>query len=264
MSRIRLLALDLDGTLLRSDSSIDPRDLSAVRAASERGVSVVLATSRWPALSSQTAALLGLHAPQICHNGAEVLDEEGRTLRQLLMPADAAATVTAVTDAGPFETFTSTADCTYWRSGHALDARRLPPGVVVCGRHADVVQAGATAILVFGDAGVDAVNRALAGRFQGVLNVADGYSETFPHYLSVTAEGGDKGSALELVRAHLGVAAEETMAIGDAGPDVPMLRAAGVGVAMGNAPAHVKEAADAVTAGNLEAGVAAALERFVL
>lgn len=264
MSGIRLLALDLDGTLLRPDGGIDDRDLAAVRAASERGVAVVLATSRWPALSRQTAALLGLHAPQICHNGAEVLDEQGGTLRHLLMPAEAAAAVTAVTDAGPFETFTSAAGCTYWRTGRALDPNRLPPGVVARGHHGDLVRDGATAILVFGDAGVEAVNRALDGRFQGILNVADGYSETFPHYLSVTADGGDKGAALEVVRAYLEVAVEETMAIGDAGPDVPMIRAAGVGVAMGNAPAHVQQAADAVVPGNLEAGVAQALEQFIL
>jgi hydroxymethylpyrimidine pyrophosphatase-like HAD family hydrolase len=74
-SRIRLVALDLDGTLLGADGRVTDRDLAAVRAAADRGVAVVLATSRWPVLSQQTAALLGLRAPQICHNGAEVLDE---------------------------------------------------------------------------------------------------------------------------------------------------------------------------------------------
>ncbi len=262
--RIRLLALDLDGTLLAADGRISDRDFAAVRAAAGQGVAVVLATSRWPALSQQTAAMLGLRAPQICHNGAEVLDEDGKTLRHLVMPAEAARAVAAVTDAGPYETFTSTPGATYWRSSRDLDPARMPPGVTPAKRHSDLVKSGATAVLVFGDHGVAAVQAALAGRFDGTLNVADGYSDTFPHYLSITHAEGDKGRALDLVRAHLGVSRGATMAIGDAGPDVPMILAAGTGVAMGNAPAFVKDAADAVAPSNLESGVAWALERFVL
>jgi len=263
-SRIRLVALDLDGTLLGADGRVSDRDLAAVRAAADRGVAVVLATSRWPVLSQQTAALLGLRAPQICHNGAEVLDEAGRTLQHLVMPAEAAAAVAAVTDRGRFDTFTSVGGRTYWRSGRRLDPARLPPGVVAASRHADLVREGATAILVFGDEGVATVRASLDGRFHDVLNIADGYSETFPHYLSITHREADKGRALGLVRAHLGVGVDETMAIGDAGPDVAMIAVAGIGVAMGNAPEYVKAAADATAPSNLENGVAWALERFVL
>lgn len=263
-SRIRLLALDLDGTLLGAGGRVSDRDLAAVRAAAGRGVAVVLATSRWPVLSQQTAALLGLRAPQICHNGAEVLDEAGRQLRHLIMPPEAAAAVAAVTDDGAFDTFTSAGGCTYWRSGRPLDPTRMPAGVTPASRHADLVQEGATAVLVFGDEGVATVRGALDGCFEDVLNIADGYSDTFPHYLSITHREADKGRALELVRAYLGVGREETMAIGDAGPDVPMITVAGIGVAMGNAPEPVKVVAHAVAPSNLENGVAWALERFVL
>ena len=82
--------------------------------------------------------------------------------------------------------------------------------------------------------------------------------------LEVNAVGADKGGALLRLAELLGIRQEATMAFGDGENDISMLRMAGIGVAMENAEDHVKEAADYVTVTNNEAGVAAALRKFVL
>ena len=97
-----------------------------------------------------------------------------------------------------------------------------------------------------------------------MLNLAFGYSESFPPYLNIVHADADKGRALELVCAHVGVPMAEAMAIGDAAPDLPMMRAAGVGMAMGNAPDDVKAQADVVGPSNIDDGVAWAIREFVL
>ena len=82
--------------------------------------------------------------------------------------------------------------------------------------------------------------------------------------LTVFAPGVSKGAALTRLAADLGVPVAETLAIGDGVNDISMLRAAGLGVAMGHAAPHVRAAADAVTASNVEDGAARAIERYAL
>ena len=89
-------------------------------------------------------------------------------------------------------------------------------------------------------------------------------TSSLPNNLEINAVGADKGGALLRLAELLGIRREETMAFGDGENDMSMLRMAGLGVAMENAEDHVKAAADYVTVTNNEAGVAAALRKFVL
>ena len=79
----------------------------------------------------------------------------------------------------------------------------------------------------------------------------------------VNAKGADKGSALLWLADHLGISREGTMAFGDGENDIPMIKDAGIGVAMENALDAVKEAADTITLNNDEDGVAAAIRKFI-
>ena len=89
-------------------------------------------------------------------------------------------------------------------------------------------------------------------------------TSSLPNNLEINAVGADKGGALLRLAELLGIRREETMAFGDGENDMSMLRMAGIGVAMENAEDHVKAAADYVTVTNNEAGVAAAIRKFVL
>ena len=90
------------------------------------------------------------------------------------------------------------------------------------------------------------------------------FADPFPRDLEVMAGGIDKGEGLRFLLDRLGVAPDQAMALGDGGSDLPMLRLAGVGVAMGNSTQAVKDGADWVTSSCDEEGVARAIEKFVL
>jgi Cof subfamily protein (haloacid dehalogenase superfamily) len=90
-----------------------------------------------------------------------------------------------------------------------------------------------------------------------------GFADPFPNDLEVMAGGIDQGEAFLWLLNHLGIDPSETLAMGDGGSDIPLLRAAGIGIAMANALDYVKEAADDVTASCDEDGVALALEKYI-
>lgn len=89
-------------------------------------------------------------------------------------------------------------------------------------------------------------------------------SSSMYNNLEINAEAATKGNALLWLADHLGIPREETMAFGDGENDISMLKAAGTGVAMGNASDHVKAAADEVTLTNEQDGVAAAIQTWIL
>jgi len=264
--RVRLIALDLDGTLLTKGNTVSDGNAAAVREAVAAGVHIVLATSRWYMLAKRTADLLGITSPIICHNGAMIREPaDGRTLLELDIPAEAAREIAAIADEQRYESMVTVDDVTYMITRRPdVDPKRLPGGMVLTERLSDHVPDGAQGFLFFMQDAVDGVRERLGQRYEGVLNLAWGYSETFPPYLNIVHAGADKGRALRMVCEHVGVPLDETMAIGDAAPDLDMMAMAGVSVAMGNAPDDVKSRADAVGPGNREDGVAWAIREFAL
>ena len=264
--RARLVALDLDGTLLSSVTGVSEANAAAVREASAAGVAIVLATSRWYALAKHSADLLGVTAPLICHNGALIRGpRDAAPLLDLLIPAEPARAIAGIADAGGYEGMVTVDDVTHIASKRAAgDPSRLPAGMVPTDRLAPHAADGAQAFLFFGQSAVDGMLAGIDGRWAGVINVATGYSETFPPYMNIVHAGADKGRALLMVCERLGIAPEDAVAIGDAAPDLDMMRIAGLSIAMGNAPDEVKAQVDVVGPSNREDGVAWAIRRFAL
>lgn len=264
--RVRLIALDLDGTLLTKGNAVSEGNAAAVREAVAAGVHIVLATSRWYMLAKRTADLLGITSPIICHNGAMIRDPvDGRTLLELDIAAEPAREIAAIADEQRYESMVTVDDVTYMITKRPdVDPQRLPGGMVLTERLSDHVDGGAQGFLFFMQDAVDGVRARLGGRYDGELNLAWGYSETFPPYLNIVHAGADKGRALRLVCEQVGVPLEESMAIGDAAPDLEMMLVAGLSMAMGNAPDDVKSRADVVGPGNRDDGVAWAIREFAL
>jgi Cof subfamily protein (haloacid dehalogenase superfamily) len=114
----------------------------------------------------------------------------------------------------------------------------------------------------------------LQGPDECLTEIREKMQEDFPGHLAMAqSENGllqimagcvSKGNALRLVCEHYGIPLQKTIAVGDAPNDIDMLRSAGIGIAMGDAPNRVKEAADYITMRNDDDGVADALEKFVL
>ena len=265
MSGFRLLALDLDGTLLNSSLKVSDRNGEAVRRALAAGVNVVLATSRWYLLAKRTADRLGITTPLICNNGAIVkTPDNGEELLHLRLDQEVAREVAALADENGWETFTTIEDDTFMRMRPGVVPERLPAGLRVSESQADEIsKRQPTTVLVFGN---DAVVQ-IADRF------LDGYRErakfslnrpnNLPHYVILTHPDAEKSRALELVCEELGVPLSETIAMGDSESDLEMIQRAGLGIAMGNAPDEVQRAALHIAPTNDDDGVAWAIERFL-
>jgi Cof subfamily protein (haloacid dehalogenase superfamily) len=264
--RVRLIALDLDGTLLTRMSTVSEANAAAVRDAVAAGVHIVFATSRWYTLAKRTADALGVTSPIICHNGAMIRSPiDDSRLLDLSVPPEAARDIAAIADEQRYESMITVDDLTYMITKRPdIDPQRLPAGMLITKTLSEHAQGGFEGFLAFGQDAVDGIKERLGNRYDGVLNIASGYSETFPPYVNIVHAAADKGRALAIVCEHVGVPLAEAMAIGDAAPDLEMMRVAGVSMAMGNAPDDVKAQVDVVGPGNQDDGVAWAIREFAL
>jgi hydroxymethylpyrimidine pyrophosphatase-like HAD family hydrolase len=253
MSRCRLLALDLDGTLLRDDGGIDPRDRAAVRRAEDAGIAVTLATGRLPHGAVPTARELKLTTPTICADGAiTVIPATGVVLdRRALSPAATAAFITLGHEHGAPLLFLG--DATVVGRPQHRDAATALQGwsdrfvpVDLLDAPADVpgppplaafllgtrVQVDRLAQLCDEDAVLSAAAR------DGAIELVElGHPERWG--LRLRAGGVDKGVALARLAGQMGLAHDQVAAVGDWYNDLPMFDWAGRSFAMGHAPPDV-------------------------
>jgi len=273
--RYRLLALDIDGTLLRSDKTISPRTLAAVESARGRGVRVVLVTGRRHPAARRIAEQLGKDLDLVLHNGALIV-ENGEVLRCLPLPRALALRAVAVGRACEADPVLhcgqggegrlmiegvepSNTLLVYYLDRSHPDVSSVP--VLDDALHEDPIQ------VMFGGA-IDAMAR-LRGRLEEELGGQVRIDRTiYPasgvQILDVLRAGVGKAEALAFLQRRWDVAAEETLAIGDNWNDHEMLEAAGLGLVMGNADPEMLRLGLAVLPTNDEDGVAVAIEREIL
>ncbi len=266
MTRIALIALDLDGTLLNSALKLSERNAEAVRHALDSGVKVVLATSRWFGLAKRTADRLGIDTPLVCSNGAVIRrPQDDGDLLHLRLDRDVAREVVALGDERGWEMFTTIGDATFMRTRPGVSPESLPGGLRVSDRQADEVARGQpTAVLVFGNDAVDEISQRFLPAYDGRAKFSLNRPLNLPPYVVLTHPDADKASALEIVCRDMDVPLSDVMAMGDSESDLSMLNLAGLGIAMDNSPDEVKRAALHIAPSNDADGVAWAIERFAL
>ena len=267
--RYRLLALDVDGTLVHDIDEVhfSPRLRKAVAEVVANNVYVTVATGRMFRSALKIATDLGFNAPLVCYNGALVQPMEGADpLFHLPVPTHLAKEIIAFTrERGlhlnayvddklvterhtPQAEFSSKVLKVPFELEPELDRlieRRPTTKLVII--TADPAEAGPLAA-------------ELSGLFDGKLTI----TRSLPTYVEIVHPHVSKWRSIELLCDHLKVSIDQVIAVGDSYNDVEMLTSAGLGVAMGNAPADVKALADHVAPGVLEDGVAAVIERFLL
>ncbi|MBE0699642.1 MAG: HAD-IIB family hydrolase [Anaerolineaceae bacterium] len=267
MSRISLIAVDLDGTLLLSGTKrLAAEGARLLMLAASQGIRVVLSTARTPESTRVLCAEMGLHDPLICNSGADVWGSpDGPVWAAHVIPRAAARVIAEYADACNWELSTTIGEMTYWRQRHGESVGLVAPRRMVLPTNTAAIIGDPVRILAFQDDAIAGLTGLCAANLSDTCRTDIFYSaEGLPNSLGIFPAGADKGSALQLVLERLGISSEETLAIGDNFVDLPMFAAAGFSVAMGNAPPEVRRRAALVAPNNDEEGVAWALKKIIL
>lgn len=273
MNDIRLICLDMDGTLLDDDHATVPqRNVSALRAAAERGAATVISSGRAWDLLQEVDVQLGVTKYAVLSNGAAVLDvTSGEWIYRSCLPDQARVPlIDLLLEWGlPFEVYCQGKNYIQLdRKEQVLSCAFTPQFQRILANYSqfpaymnDALPAGTVEkIHVFyvpPERRQELVERALGW---GPLSVTTSFQDN----MEFTAPGVNKGTAVQALCARLGLGPEQVMAFGDAGNDLELLRWAKWSFAMANATGDAKQAARYVTGSNHEAGVGMAVERYLL
>ena len=262
---VKLFVSDIDGTLLVSGKNISEKNIAAVRKMVEAGIIVTIATGRMYRATLPIAKSLGVDVPIITYNGALIKSVGGEILYENPLPPDI---VTAVTDF-----FRKNG---WYVQNYSEDILSFPVDNEYSKFYQDNQKVTGTAV------GWD-IMRTKTSHVCKMLNITSGLEETekisgivraeFGDKLSITrstpifneivSPGVSKASAIKILAKKFNIDISEVMAIGDSDNDLPMLKAAGKSIAMGNARDEIKNVCDYVTADCADNGFAQAVDKFV-
>ena len=266
MTTPRLVATDLDGTIVRSDGTISDRTREAIARVEQAGVPFVMVTGRPPRWMAPIADATGHRGVAVCANGALVYDlHTERVVRSwMLDPSDALEVVEALrrelpgiafavekgpTDGSPGGFARESAYVPRWDSAE-LEVQELE----------DMLAGGAVKLLArHEEMGSDALLAAARSQVGALVEATHSSGDGL---LEISAAGVSKASGLAHLAEERGVEAADVIAFGDMPNDLPMLAWAGRGIAVANAHPEVLAAAGEVTASNDDDGVAQVLERW--
>ena len=262
----RLVAVDLDGTLVRTDETISARSVAVLSRLVEAGGAVVFVTGRPIRWLYAVYAHLPVQPLAVCANGAAVYDPAGDEVvhaRYLAPPAlaEACARLRAAVPGVRFGVERDGGRYMVYEDGYTVGGWEVGQSAVRCVDLAELVAEPAAKLLV--KAGPQAPDE-FTVRVGGCLDgLAEATHSSNSGMVEVSAAGVTKAAGLAWVARRLGVPPDDVVAFGDMPNDLPMLAWAGRGVAMANGHPAVLAAADEVTAGNDADGVAAYLERLL-
>lgn len=263
--KYRLVVADLDGTVRSRTLGITESVRRAVAEARARGVRVCVATGRMWGSAEPWVTALGADPPVILYNGGQVFDfAANRILFDRRLPREVARAVLGILRREPaVQVHLYLSDRVYVeRPDPRTDTYAADDGVsyeVVPAFEPLLVEDPHKILAIGAPERVEALGHAVRAARVPVHAV-----QSEPMYLEILPEGISKGTALRAMIDALGIPAAEVVAVGDNWNDVEMLEAAGLGVAMGHAPAGVRARADHVCGTSEEEGVREVIERFVL
>ena len=259
---IQLIASDLDETLLDKRAELTPRTIRALKRAMDAGALVSLASGRMVQAMEKYAGAIGVNAPLIAFNGALIYDGRRKAaLDACEVPAEDARLVARTAEALGVHVQAFTREGYFFERANAfsdLYARGIGGigGTAVGAKLSEWIAAPLCKLLLIADPAVASqLARELAPQFAGRMEVA----LSRPNYVELTASGVHKGAALQALAERLGILQENVAAFGDNQNDLSMIRWAGHGYAMANAPESVRAGALLAPASD-EDGVACVIE----
>lgn len=264
MPDIKLIAIDLDDTLLRNDLTISARAKKAITAAVEKGVAVTFATGRMFASALPFARDLKLDLPLITYQGALVKYADGREVYHKPLELELAKKVLEFLHPYGYHVNVYINDELYMEETSPEGRRYLQVSKVpvhLVERLPQALTEKPTKILIIArEPQIDGLSKDLYQAFGENVNI----TKSKPYFLEIGNTEATKGRALAGLAESLSLQATQVMAIGDSWNDLDMIEYAGLGVAMENALPEIKEKAEYVTRNNDDDGVAEAIELFVL
>lgn len=243
MDSIKLVALDMDGTLLNSDHEVSNYTQEVIAKALTEDVHVVLSTGRWFDSCFPYAELLRLPSYLITTNGGEIWTINKELVRQHLLDAKLVKMM--------------------WELGEQVGVNNWMVATDGVWRGEGPDDFFAHKWLKYGCDSLD------KPKLDKIVEELSHYEEleltnSLPTNVEVNPTGVNKASALRKVCEELGITMNNVMAVGDSLNDIKMIQQAGIGVAMGNAQDAIKQVADYVTETNDHDGVAKVIRKFVL
>lgn len=272
MGNYKLIAIDVDGTLVRSDQSISPRTLDALLRVQEQGVKVCICSGRPTygiAPHAETLRLAEYGGYVVSFNGGGIVDwstkEEvyAKTLDRSVL-----SYLCECTRKHGFSILTYVdehivaegKDVAANRYVQFTSMRNKMPIHPVPDFLTEVTYPISKCMIVGDPEPLHLLEQEMVPQLEGK---AEAYRSE-PFFLEVVPQGIEKAQGLAALLAHLGYDRSELMAFGDGFNDLTMIQYAGLGVAMGNAQASIKKAADFVTLSNEADGISVAIEKFIL
>ncbi len=265
----KLVALDMDGTLLTSKKAISPRTKQAIQAAREKGVVVVLASGRPLEGMLNSLTELEMNSEQdyvLSYNASLVQRVASKSVirKQILTGSDAKNIAALARELGtyvhafsPQRGLITEEDNPYTK--HEADINGVTSHVCDFAELADDEEI--IKVMMVAEASV--LTNAIA-QLPQELHQQYTVVQSAPFFLELMNPNSNKGTGVAMLAEHLGIDASEVICVGDAGNDHHMIKYAGLGVAMGNATDDTKALADHITLSNDEDGVAVVIEDFIL
>ena len=273
MNDIRLLALDIDGTILTNEKKLTDRTNAAIEAAADAGIAISLVTGRpFFGIPDELLSLKGL-GYVISSNGAVTTDlAQNRILRTATLESETAIEIISVPRRYDL-VYAVFIDGVGYSELEPLERhiRMIDnPGIETYIRKSRRITYDMDGVIRFAPHGVENIWFICHDRNERDMlshEISDKWNirtvVTWKTDVEIGNPEADKGLAIKALAASLGIGKNEVMAIGDNGNDIGMLKAAGIAVAMGNAEDEVKSIADMVTGSNEEDGVAMVIEKLI-
>lgn len=241
----KLIALDMDGTLLNEDKKISEENLKWIGAAEEAGLTVILSTGRGKQSAGPYLEEYRIQGPMVLVNGSEIWKTPQELLKRELMPVEWVRRMKQMA-----------LDLDVWFWAYSVE------GIYNREKWLDEAGMETAGWLKFGYYTENAEKLPKIRAELEAWNLLE-ITNSHPCNLELNPKGINKASGVREVCKLIGIDMDQVIAIGDSLNDISMIREAGLGIAMGNAQDVVKRTADAVTSTNDDDGVARAIRRFV-
>jgi hypothetical protein len=252
--------VDLDGTLLHSDEKLTLRSLDALKAAEDAGLRVIIATARWHQFAERFARKISTKEPIIACAGAQVRrGTDNHDLFDLRLPRKFAGQLYVILDRRRCIASIAVDEVVLIKMDGNPDPSLLPSEATLVRRLSGQVDAARIALIQGSEANSEVVTL-LKEPWKDHVRFVESFSSRRKSMLTLTAAQANKGAALSVACADMGISSADVISFGDAEADIEMFKLSGASVAMGQASDLVKSFATTVTISNDDDGVALAIE----